>query len=107
MFSILDSVVSSSDPTGGSFTSVGSFMGIALNVVMGTSITVALIAIIISGIQFIMSQGDPKAIDTARKYLTVSIVAMILAIGGFAVKHIVLNILGSTEGNLTNVTPNP
>ena len=94
-----------SNPVGDQYTTFSQFLGIALNIAIGTSFSVSVIAIIMSGIQFIMSQGDPKAIDTARRYLTWSVVAVILSISALTIKVIILGLLGSQEGGLLNATP--
>jgi len=104
MFDILNQVLSH-DPTGGKFGTIGDFFGVALNVAMGSSIAIATIAIIYAGVQYIMSEGDPKAIASAQKYLTVSVVAFIITIAAFVIKNVILNILGA-QGEVTNVRSN-
>ncbi len=99
MSSILRGLV---DPFGVNFTSLGQIMGIVLNVIMGTSFVAGTIALIVSGIQFLMSQGDPKAIDTAQRYLTAGVTAVVISIGALAIKRIVLNIFGGAIGDVPN-----
>ena len=91
MSSILKAVT---DPFGINFTKLSDIYGIALNVLLGASLTIGTIAIIVSGIQFILSEGDPKAIDTAKKYLTVSVIAIAVALMAFAIKAILVGMVG-------------
>lgn len=93
------------DPTGveGRFSSLDAFVGVVLNVFLGTAGAVCVIAIILSGIKFITSGGDPKAADGARRALTYSVVAFLLAMGAFTLKSIILGALGakgSFEGGI-------
>ena len=75
--------------------SAGDFFGIAINVAMGTGIVVSVVFIVLAGIRFSTSHGNPKAVDQARKALTYAIIALALTLGSVAFKYIVLNsILG-------------
>ena len=91
MSSILGNIT---DPFGLNFIKLSDIYGIVLNVLLGASLTIGTIAIIVSGIQFILSEGDPKAIDTAKKYLTVSVVAIVIALMAFAAKAILVGMVG-------------
>lgn len=84
------------NPFGVSFSTFGEIFGILLNVAAGASFAIGTIAIIVSGVQFIMSQGDAKNIDIARKYLTAAVIAIVLSLMAIAFKNIVLNIVGGT-----------
>lgn len=106
-FQFWDNLISdpNSNPTRGTFSSFSQFFGIAINIVLGTAFTLSILGIILAGIKFVMSAGDPKQIDTAKRYLTAAVVAVVLSLGVFIVKTVILNILGSSEGSLTNVLP--
>lgn len=84
---------------------VGQLFGIALNVAVGVGVSVSVIYIILAGIRFMMSQGDPKATEQAKQALTYSIYAFILSTAVFAVKALIFNILGVTSPDLTGGTP--
>ncbi len=75
--------------------SVGSFFGIAINVAMGVGISIAVIFMILAGIRFITSQGDPKAMEQAKQALTYAVVALVLSMGALALRVIIYNILGA------------
>ena len=85
---------------------VGEFLGIALNVLLGTALAASMIFIIMSGIKIITSKGDPKAKAESKQAVTFSVVALILAIGAFTVKTILFNVMGGNFGDLSNATPN-
>ncbi|MEK7595251.1 MAG: hypothetical protein AAB443_01490 [Patescibacteria group bacterium] len=93
------------NPTGGAFSTVSSFLNLALGVLMGISIALGTVAIILAGIQYIMSEGDAKAIGTAKRYLTTAILAIVVALLAFTFKLIILNILGSSSPDLENNVP--
>lgn len=52
--------------------------------------------IIYSGIQMIMSKGDPKAMGVAKTAFTYSIVGLVIGIGAVAIVNIISNTLGAT-----------
>lgn len=84
---------------------VGDFLGLGLNIVLGTALAVSMISIIMSGIKIIMSKGDPKAKASAHQALTNSIIALLLSIGAFTIKIIIFNVVGGDFGELRNATP--
>lgn len=84
---------------------IGEILGLAFNIVLGSALAISMIAIILSGIHFITSKGDPKAVAKARTSLTFSIVAFLLAIGALTIKLIIFNVIGGDYGNLVNETP--
>lgn len=86
--------------------SLGDFLGLALNILLGTAIAISMIALIISGIKFVIAKGDPKAKASAQQALTYSVVAFILAIGAYTIKTIIFNVMGGDYGDLWNATPN-
>ena len=86
-------------------TSVGMFAGLVLNVLLGITITISIVTIIIGGIQYVTSAGDPKAVAVARTTIMYSVIAMVLAIGALTIKTIILRILGVTTGEISNVVP--
>lgn len=106
MYDILNKVRDKgADPLASKNLTLGNLISIVLNVILGVSISISTIAIMASGVQYVMSQGDPKAIETAKNYLTYSILGFIFAIGAFALKNIILNLLGVTDANLKNAVP--
>lgn len=106
-FNLFNQVVSNNtlNPTYDTFNTVGAFLGFAINVLLGISLAVSLIAVIASGIQIMASQGDPKALNTARGYFTAAVKAIALTIAAFVIKAIVLNIIGASSTDISNATP--
>lgn len=84
---------------------VGGFLGLGLNILLGTALAVSMIAIIMSGIKIVTSRGDPKAKGAAQQALTYSVLAFVLAIAAFTIKTIIFNVMGGDYGDLTNATP--
>ena len=89
-------------PLGG----IGEFLGLAINIVLGTALAISIIAIILSGIKIINSKGDPKAKGSAQQALTYSVGGFLLAISAFTLKTIIFNVMGGEFGDLFNATPN-
>ena len=71
-------------------------LGLGVNVILGVLFVVATGGIIYSGIQFIMSKGNPKAFETAKTSLVYSLVGLVLGVGAFAIKEIIYTSLGVT-----------
>jgi len=85
--------------------SVGEFLGLGLNILLGTALAVSMIAMILSGIKFVTARGDPKAKSAAQQSLTYSVVAFILSIAAFTLKIIIFNVVGGDYGDLRNAAP--
>lgn len=85
-------------------TTIGDFFGIAINLLIGVGVSIAVIYIILSGIRFIMSQGDPKSVEQAKQALTYSIVALIISIGAIAFKNVLNSIMGVTDDLVDDIT---
>ena len=69
---------------------VSSRINTAINVVLGMIGVVAVIMIIIGGIQFVTSQGDAAKAARARNTILYSIVGLIVALLAFAIVNFVL-----------------
>lgn len=54
----------------------------------------AIISIVISGIQWITSVGDPSKIASAKKRLLYSIIGLVVVAGAFLIVKVILSILG-------------
>lgn len=91
------------DPEG--LDTLSGWLGLIINIVMGAAVSVSVIAIIYSGIQFIVSRGDFKALAKARTAFVYSIVAFILAIGAFTVKVLVFGLAGTLTSETANEVP--
>lgn len=80
-------------------------MSVGLNYLLGAGISISVITIILSGIKFMESRGDPKAADSAKNALTYSVVAFLLCGGALTVKTLVFNSIGVSNANLQNSVP--
>jgi hypothetical protein len=70
--------------------------GVAMNVIMGVAVSLAVIFLGLGGIKYITAQGDAKAAEEARTMLTNAIIGLVISLGALAVKTIVLDsILGA------------
>ncbi len=107
MFDGLKEALGAINPTGGNLDirEIGALLGIALNVMLGVVVSVSSIGTLLSGIKYMMSRGDLKALASARQALTYSVVALVLGLGAFAVKAVVLNSLGISAPDLIDETP--
>jgi len=86
-------------------TRVGQILGLALNIVFGSAVAISMIAMIFSGIKYVMAKGDPKAAAAAQQSLTHSVIALILTIGAYTIKTIIFNVLGGDFKDLVDATP--
>ena len=88
------------------YNSVGEFLGVGLNVLMGVGVSLSVIFIGLAGLRYLSSGGNPDSVDQAKKALTYSIVALVISVGAVAIKYILINsILGVTHEDLVNATP--
>ncbi|HSX48357.1 MAG TPA: hypothetical protein VLF41_02560 [Candidatus Nanoarchaeia archaeon] len=53
-------------------------LGFAINWMIGIIVALAVLAIVISGIQYITSQGNPEAVKTAKSRITNAAIGLIL-----------------------------
>src|SRR3989344_4067927 len=67
---------------------------VVLTIIFSIAGILAVIMIMYSGIQWIMSGGDPKSIEGARNRLVYSIVGLVVIIGSFAIVSLVISMLG-------------
>ncbi len=75
------------------YNTFGNFLGALVNLAMGIGISLSVIFIGLAGIRFIMSNGDPKAVDQARHALVYAILGLVLSIAAVAVRTILLSTL--------------
>lgn len=85
--------------------SLADAFGLAINVVMGVGISLTIIFLILGGIQYMTAKGDQKAAQEARTSLTNAVIGFIVVIGAFAIRTILLNLLGANTVNIQDVTP--
>lgn len=69
-------------------------IGYALDMLIFIAITFALIFLIWSGVQWILSGGDKQKVDAAKKRITLIIIGLVIVLGGV----LILNLIGSVFG---------
>lgn len=74
--------------------SIGEFASMIINLLMGASFSIAIIAIGYSGILFANAKGDPKALKKAQDGLIWGVVAAAITLAAVVVKIIYLGLLG-------------
>jgi hypothetical protein len=82
-------VVSALDTT--TYGTLGKIFGVAMNVVIGVAVSLAVIFIGLGGIKYITSHGDAKAADAARSMLTNAVIGLLVALGALLIKFIIMN----------------
>jgi hypothetical protein len=92
-------------PEGRPLNSVGDFLGLGINIVLGVSLAISMISLIMSGIKYITAKSDPKATSSAQQAITYSVLAFVLTIAAFTIKTILFNVMGGDFGDLRNATP--
>ena len=65
-----------------------------LNIVYGLAATIAIIVIIIGGIMYATSAGEPGNITKAKNMILYSVVGLVVVISAFAVTYFVLGRFG-------------
>lgn len=83
---------------------LGDLFGLVLNVIVGVGIALVVIFLVLGGIQYVMSKGDPKAADAARLSLTNAIIGFVVIIGALTIKAVVLNVLGADGTEVPGIT---
>lgn len=65
-----------------------------VNLIFAVGVILAVIFIIISGIQMIISGGDKQKVQAARGRLTYAIIGLLVIAGAFAIISLVISLLG-------------
>jgi len=76
-------------PTGG-ITTVAKVVGNALTFVLIITVVLALIYLVLGGLQWIQSGGDKQKVSQARSRLTFAIIGLVIALGSF----FIINVIG-------------
>ena len=111
MFNLLDNVITSSTNSHPEerldrFDSISSILGFVANVAVGVSFSLAIISLGYAFIQYVISSGDPKAIQKAQSALIYAVISAVVSILAFAIKTVVLNAMGVQSPDLQNGLPN-
>lgn len=78
-------------PTGGILTTGSSILTALINLLFIIAIVLALIFLILGGIRWIMSGGDPKAVEGARKQITYAVIGLIVVFLAFLIVNFIGN----------------
>lgn len=99
-------VISDSSPEKAEeFDSIDDLTGVAVNIILGSGLTVSFIFIIKSGIGIMSARGDVKGTMSAKQGLTYSIIAFLIIAGAFSIKDIILDVLGVNSADQTRIGP--
>lgn len=69
-----------SDPLGGKFGTVGEIISALLTPIFALAAMLALLFLIWGGIRYMMSRGDPKAVDAARSTITSAVIGLLIVL---------------------------
>lgn len=73
------------------------YIGTVINVVLGLVGIIAVVVIIIGGISFITSQGDPGKVTKARNTILYGVIGVVVALLAFTIVTFVLKSIGSAS----------
>jgi len=76
-------------------TSVPVIIGNAVRIILGLSGTVALVLVVVGGVQWMLSKGDETKIKDARKLMTSGAVGIIIIAAAYAIADFVIKQLSS------------
>lgn len=81
------------------FTTVGGIMSAAVNIVFYVAVGIVLIFLIVGGIKYATSGGDPKAAAAAKETVTHALIGAVIVLAFRAILGVILNLLGITANN--------
>lgn len=73
------------------------YVGTVINAILGLVGIVAVVTMIIGGISFITSQGDPGKVAKARNTILYGVIGIVVALLAFAIVNFVLKSIGSAS----------
>lgn len=88
---------------GNSFKTVGSVLVAAINVVFWVALAVDLIFLILGGMKYATSGGDPKAAGQAKDSVTSAIIGAVIIVGFRVVLALVFSVLGGNTPDIANI----
>ena len=89
VLSTIQSQISSAGADTGAETDVTNTVGTALNVVFGIVAIIAVVMIVIGGVSYTTSQGDPGKVKKGKDTIMYGIIGMIIALLAFAIVNFV------------------
>jgi len=108
VFDTLNQVINSVDPAakeGPAITGAEAALVMVANFFVAVSFSLFLVGLAVGFIQYIISQGDPKAITKAQQAVTWAVVSGFVSIALFAIRTVIMNSIGATDSALVNDVP--
>lgn len=90
------------NPLEGKWTDLQSVLGAAINVTFFVALAIVLIFMILGGIKYATSGGDPKSAAAAKETVTHSLIGAVIVVAFRAIFALIMNLLG---GTITNFLP--
>lgn len=90
-------------PTGGILDTGTNLINLILNLLFLAGIVLAIIFIIFSGIQWVLSSGDKQKLQAARGRLTFAIIGLLIIAASFFIVNTVISLLGGTPRSFLNL----
>lgn len=81
-------------PSGGLFDTGQNMVQLALNLIFILAIVLAIVFIIFSGIQWILSGGDKQKVQAARNRLIYTIIGFLVIAASFLIVRTIITLLG-------------
>ncbi|HSX58450.1 MAG TPA: hypothetical protein VLE47_04245 [Candidatus Saccharimonadales bacterium] len=81
-------------PNFSGFTNLGQILQTLLTLAFFVAGVAMFFSLIIGGIQWIVAGGDPKAIDSARRRITNSLIGLIIVVAAYAIALILQQVFG-------------
>ena len=81
--------------TGLTNTTVYNLISVFMNWLLGIIGVLAVIAFVISGIQYLTSAGDEKMAETAKRNMTYAIIGLVVALAGLIIVNAVAGLTGA------------
>jgi hypothetical protein len=88
---------------GNRFKTLGNVLVAAINVVFYVALAVDLIFLILAGVKYATSGGDPKAAGQAKDSVTSAIIGLVIIVGFRVVLALVFSILGGNTPDIANI----
>lgn len=85
---------------------LGEIAAIVVNVLMGVTFSVGVVATAYAMIMFILSKGEPEKVARARDAFFWGVIAMIIAILLLALRRIIFQLFGVTTEGIAEGVPN-
>lgn len=84
--------------------SVGAIFGILTNLLIGVGVAIVLIFIILAGIRYVMSQGDPKALKQAQDALTWAVAGFVIILLSLFIRNTIARTFGTDINTIESGT---